>query len=884
MRFLYAFLPLPVLFAVSAFAQYQPGVNNNLTLLGHLHQYRGYSNIWGYTDSQGREYALLGTDVGLSIVNITAPRQPVEVAFVPGPGPTLWREIKVYQDVAYVVSEAVAPTAYTGIQVVYLGALPDPNVIFYSVLWPGVTAANARAHTVSVDDAGYLYIQGGTATAGTGGVNGGIRIFSLADPLLPQPVSYYNARYVHDAFIYNNVLFNSNINDGGHVDILDISDRSQPRLRAQLIYPRGFSHNSGVTQDGNYLITTDEIAGYTVKFWDMRALWDGDPSNDSNLELVAEYIGDVEQIAHNVHVRGQYACLSHYVEGLKVLDISNPRDPVEVAYYDTYPAPGEGFAGDWGVYPYFPSGNIVISDMQTGLYVFRFDTVRAGGVIGRVTNRETAAGLANVALHFVEANKTVHSSGSGGYLLRTNQGRHTIVASRLGYFSDTLQVDVAPGAQNQRLDFALQPENAFLGLDVDSIKAAVPQNSVAEQAFSLRNTGPGTLRFSIRDVNGPGLASVSAPASARLFDRFARLLQKNSPAVTVPSAGLSNANAQELETIITDFSGDVFGGLRPDLAGVFAEKTAEGIHVKMKFSHPVDVDSLVASLAIDTDLNPETGDPSIGIFYNDLGPEFDVVLTVPALPEIGIPAAAVLVFNNATGQLVIRTNAVQVGADSTIFATLALADLGDDDGNVNVVAGAYHFGRGLNNNPTSFDVAPNEGHGTIGIDPNADAVWLSVAPASGTIGGVGSQNITLTFNTQGLKTQPYSALLLINTNDPNNAERTIPVRLQVLPPVGVNEEVVMPLEFALRQNRPNPLRVDTQIEYILPRPEAVELKIYNLQGQLVNTLISGAQAAGRHVAYWNGRDERGALAASGMYFYVLNAGKQRLTRKLVIAR
>src|SRR5262245_37034367 len=89
-------------FASSGFSQYQPGVNNNLTLLGHLHQYQEYSNIWGYTDPQGREYALLGTDIGLSIVNITDPRHPVEVAFVPGPGPTAWREIKTFQNVAYV--------------------------------------------------------------------------------------------------------------------------------------------------------------------------------------------------------------------------------------------------------------------------------------------------------------------------------------------------------------------------------------------------------------------------------------------------------------------------------------------------------------------------------------------------------------------------------------------------------------------------------------------------------------------------------------------------------------------------------------------------------------------------------------------------------------
>ncbi len=882
LRFLAA---LPFLFAASGFSQYQPGVNNNLTLLGHLHQYQEYSNIWGYTDPQGREYALLGVDIGLAIIDITDPRHPVEVALVPGPGPTAWREIKTYQNVAYVVSEATAPNAYSGVQVVDLSSLPDAVGFYYSVLWPGVTQANARAHTVSVDEAGYLYIQGGTATAGTGGVNGGIRVFTLTDPLLPQPVAYYNPRYVHDAFIYKNLLFDSNINDGGHVDILDISDRSQPRLLTQLVYPRGFSHNAGVTEDDNYLITTDEVPGYTVKFWDIRVLWDSDPANDGNIELVAEYIGNSEQIAHNVHVRGQYAYLSHYVEGVKVLDISDPRDPVEVAYYDTYPDPGEGFAGDWGVYPYFPSGSIVVSDMQTGLYVFKFDTVKAGGVQGKVSNQETAAALPNVTLHFAEANKNVLSNAAGEYLLRTNQGRHTIIASSLGYFPDTLQVDVPAGAGNVQLDISLRPENAFLAIDIDSVEAELSANSTATQDFSIMNTGPGTLRFSVRDINGPGHMASSALAPPALGRRLAQLLQNNPPAVSAYPTGLFAKRIQQLETIIVDPSGDQFGGPRPDFIGVQAERAPDAITIKMKFAHPVDLDSLVASLSLDTDQNRETGGQSIGIFFNDLGPEFDVVLTVPALPAVGLPAASVAIFNNVSGgQLVVRPNSVLVGADSSIMATISLSDLGNDDGNINVVAGAFHFAGGINATPSSFDVAPNAGHGTIGIDPNADAIWLSATPASGTITGVGSATITLTFNSSGLQDGPYSALLLINTNDPNNAERLIPVRLQVTPPVSVAEEHKLPLEFALRQNQPNPFRAETHIEYDLPRGSAVELKIYNLQGQLINTLFAGAQAPGSHAVRWNGRDQRGALVANGVYFYVLKSGGQHLTRKLLIAR
>src|SRR5262245_40496166 len=109
-------LQLLMLAPLPSHAQYHPGVNNHITLLSQFSKYDGHSNIWGYTDPQGREYALLGASRGLSIVDITAPRHPVEVAFVPGPF-SIWREIKTYSHYAYVVSEGTSPAAYTGVQI-----------------------------------------------------------------------------------------------------------------------------------------------------------------------------------------------------------------------------------------------------------------------------------------------------------------------------------------------------------------------------------------------------------------------------------------------------------------------------------------------------------------------------------------------------------------------------------------------------------------------------------------------------------------------------------------------------------------------------------------------------------------------------------------------
>ena len=115
----------------STFAQYVPGVNNNVTMLANLDEYNVYSNIWGYIDPSGNEYALIGHDAGTSIINITDPANPFEVTMIPGPtGPaTIWREIQTYQQYAYVVTEHTSPTDLTGIQIIDLSGLPDSAVL-----------------------------------------------------------------------------------------------------------------------------------------------------------------------------------------------------------------------------------------------------------------------------------------------------------------------------------------------------------------------------------------------------------------------------------------------------------------------------------------------------------------------------------------------------------------------------------------------------------------------------------------------------------------------------------------------------------------------------------------------------------------------------------
>ena len=162
-----------------------------------------------------------------------------------------------------------------------------------------------------------------------------------------------------------------------------------------------------------------------MKIFDISALWDADPNNNDDITLVSEYISDPEYIAHEPRVRGNYIYVSHYVEGVRIVDISDPSDAVEVGYYDTYLQQGNGFAGNWGVWPFFPSGNFIVSDIQSGLYIFRFDSLNAGGIQGVITKSGTTDPISNASMHFVEAGKIIVSDQNGNFNFRTNEGEHT---------------------------------------------------------------------------------------------------------------------------------------------------------------------------------------------------------------------------------------------------------------------------------------------------------------------------------------------------------------------------------------------------------------------------------------------------------------------------
>src|SRR5262249_9288230 len=182
--------------------------------------------------------------------------------------------------------------------------------------------------------------------------------------------------YVHDLHVKGTRGYASEIFRGQMV-VLDLSDPSHPREITRFQTPRVFTHSAWTSDDGRFLYICDEQPSPdALNVWDI-----GDISQP---RLVYEHEALRNEIPHNPRVRGSQLFLSHYTAGVRILDITNPGWPVETAYYDTFDEFVGGYHGNWEVAPYYPSGIFVISDIETGLYVFRVAPKNYGIVRGTV--------------------------------------------------------------------------------------------------------------------------------------------------------------------------------------------------------------------------------------------------------------------------------------------------------------------------------------------------------------------------------------------------------------------------------------------------------------------------------------------------------------------
>lgn len=321
----------------------------------------------GYVSPSGREYAILGLFTGTAFIEITDPGDPTVLGLIQGPS-SLWRDMKVFGDKCYSVSEGGG-----GIQVIDLSQV-DAGVV--TLLGDVTTGGTLATHTVGLDAAsGFLYRCGGG--------DNGLRIYSLANPSSPTYVTSWSNRYVHEcqAVTYTSgpyagkqIVFACGGLNGGFedtsLDILDVTNKSNIVLMKRFRYSgRAYSHQGWLSEDRQWFYLNDELDETGGNPMRTRVI------NVASLTNPVEhpsFTTGSTAIDHNLYVHQGKIFESNYRSGLQVLDASVPSAPVRVAWFDTYPQDeAASFNSLWNNYPFLPSGTIVGSDIEKGLFVWR---------------------------------------------------------------------------------------------------------------------------------------------------------------------------------------------------------------------------------------------------------------------------------------------------------------------------------------------------------------------------------------------------------------------------------------------------------------------------------------------------------------------------------
>ena len=427
------------------------------------------NDIWGWVDSAGNEYAIVGMNDGTSIIDLSDPLSPQEVLFVPGMN-SIWRDIKTYGNYAYVTTEAM-----NGLLIIDLSNLPDSaNTNTYLYTGPS-NAQWQRAHNIYIDDRGYAYIFG--ANRGSGGA---IILDLNQDPTQPVEIADINNWYVHDGMVKGDTLFLANGNNS-LFSVWDVSNPATPVLFSQNPTVGYYSHNIWSSDDGNYIYTTEEDNGGHLSEFNISDL--------NNIDLTDKIQAEPGNniMPHNAFYINDYIVNSYYTTGIQIFDVKSKGNIVNVGHFDTSPNfSGPGSNGCWGVYPYLPSGIIIASDIENGFFVLDPDYKRAAYLEGIITDASSNTSLSGVTVEILNSNNNTLSNVGGEFKLGTlNSGTYSVVFSHPLYQSDTINQIVLQNDSTTILNlvmYSLTP----LNLNIES-KSSALNSSLSGVDFTITN-------------------------------------------------------------------------------------------------------------------------------------------------------------------------------------------------------------------------------------------------------------------------------------------------------------------------------------------------------------------------------------------------------------
>ena len=385
----------------------------NMELVSSVDNGESGNDIWGYVDSTGVEYAIMGTRTTTKIWSLEDPANPIERASIPGPSGT-WRDIKSFEDHIYVTSDQ----GTNGLLIIDMSGAPDTITSEYwkpDLTVSGSTESLNKCHNLYIDtDQGYCYLSGCNNSVG------GILILDLnQDKKNPVHVGSADLNYSHDVYVKNDRMYTSEIYLG-MFNVYDVSDKSNPVLLNGESSSFDFTHNAWTSDDGNYVFTTDERANAFVESFDISDLNAIEPL-DRFQSIETQGLG---VIPHNTHYLNGFLITSWYTDGVVITDVNEPDNMIKVAAFDSETGANSGFSGCWGVYPFLPSGLILATDgpgLSNKLKVFRPTTnegilgyQRASYLKGNITDSGTGFGIPNVEVEIIATQENRKSSGVMG--------------------------------------------------------------------------------------------------------------------------------------------------------------------------------------------------------------------------------------------------------------------------------------------------------------------------------------------------------------------------------------------------------------------------------------------------------------------------------------
>lgn len=369
------------------------------------------SDIWGWTDSTtGKEYAICAMTNSTAFVDVSDPVNPIFLGRLDSnAGNNFWRDVKVYNDHAFIVADNVGAHGMQVFDLKKLRSVSSPPATFTAdAVFTGVNSC----HNIVINEGEAVAYLVGCNTA-----SGGPVFVDISTPTNPVSLGSYSAEgYSHDAQVITyagpdtnytgqEIYIGSNENE---IVVLDVTDKANVTKISEITYPQiGYTHQGWFTDDQRYFILGDETDEIGIGFNSKTLIFD--LSDLTSPTLHATYFGPTGAIDHNGYVKGNRFYLANYTAGLRVLDItniSNATNPMqEIGFFDTRPEnDATSFNGAWSVYPYFPSGNIVINDIERGLFVV--------GKISNLSTNQNTIGTFSVSPNPTQDDTTITSSNS----------------------------------------------------------------------------------------------------------------------------------------------------------------------------------------------------------------------------------------------------------------------------------------------------------------------------------------------------------------------------------------------------------------------------------------------------------------------------------------